>query len=128
MQEFDVVAITDEIYEHILYDGEHIPIASLPGMRERTVMINGLSKTYSVTGWRVGWVIAPAGPDGRHPQGPRLPDRRRRRSAPGRRDRALALPDAYYAALAEGTAGAATLCWRRSRCGFAPGARTAPTT
>src|SRR3989442_1262841 len=49
-----------ENYEHILYDGtKHISIASLEGMRERTVTINGLSKTYSVTGWRVGWTIAP---------------------------------------------------------------------
>ena len=54
-------AITDEIYEHILYDGaEHISIASLDGMRERTITINGLSKSYSVTGWRVGWAVAPA--------------------------------------------------------------------
>jgi len=60
-QKHDVVAVTDEIYEHILYDGaEHIPVASLPGMKERTITINGLSKTYSVTGWRVGWTIAPA--------------------------------------------------------------------
>jgi aspartate/methionine/tyrosine aminotransferase len=59
-QEFDALAITDEIYEHITYDGEpHIPIATLPGMRERTVLINSMSKTFSVTGWRVGWVIAP---------------------------------------------------------------------
>jgi aminotransferase len=58
--EFDAVAITDEIYEHILYDGaEHISIAAIDGMRERTVTINSLSKTYSVTGWRVGWAIAP---------------------------------------------------------------------
>ena len=58
--EFDVLAITDEIYEHILFDGvEHISIASLEGMRERTVTINGMSKTYSVTGWRVGWAVAP---------------------------------------------------------------------
>lgn len=58
--EFNVVAITDEIYEHILYDGvQHISIASLEGMAERTVTINGLSKTYSVTGWRVGWAVAP---------------------------------------------------------------------
>jgi aspartate/methionine/tyrosine aminotransferase len=58
--EFDVLAITDEIYEHIVFDGaRHISIASLEGMRERTVTINGLSKTYSVTGWRVGWTIAP---------------------------------------------------------------------
>jgi len=58
--EFDVLAITDEIYEHIIYDGtQHISIASLEGMSERTVTINGLSKTYSVTGWRVGWTVGP---------------------------------------------------------------------
>jgi aminotransferase len=56
----DAVAITDEIYEHILYDGAvHVPMAALPGMAGRTVTINGMSKTYSVTGWRVGWAIAP---------------------------------------------------------------------
>jgi aspartate/methionine/tyrosine aminotransferase len=58
--EFNVLAITDEIYEHILYDGtQHISMASLDGMRDRTVTINGMSKTYSVTGWRVGWAVAP---------------------------------------------------------------------
>ena len=58
--EFNVLAITDEIYEHILYDGtQHISIASLEGMSERTVTINGLSKSYSVTGWRVGWAVGP---------------------------------------------------------------------
>jgi aspartate/methionine/tyrosine aminotransferase len=60
-QEFDAIAITDEIYEHILYDGaSHIPLATLPGMRERTVLVNSMSKTYSVTGWRVGFVLAAA--------------------------------------------------------------------
>jgi aspartate/methionine/tyrosine aminotransferase len=55
----DVAAFTDEIYEHILYDGAaHLPIATMPGMAERTVTISALSKTYSVTGWRVGWAIA----------------------------------------------------------------------
>jgi aspartate/methionine/tyrosine aminotransferase len=60
--EFNVLAITDEIYEHILYDGtQHISMASLEGMSQRTVTINGLSKSYSVTGWRVGWAVgAPA--------------------------------------------------------------------
>jgi aspartate/methionine/tyrosine aminotransferase len=59
--EHNVLAITDEIYEHILYDGtKHISLASLEGMRDRTITINGLSKSYSVTGWRVGWAIAPA--------------------------------------------------------------------
>ncbi|MEP6715909.1 MAG: aminotransferase class I/II-fold pyridoxal phosphate-dependent enzyme [Terriglobia bacterium] len=58
-QEFDVLAITDEIYEHITYEGhQHIPIITLPGMRNRTVLINSMSKTFSVTGWRVGWAIA----------------------------------------------------------------------
>jgi aminotransferase len=58
---FDVLAVADEIYEHILYDGtQHISIATLDGMQERTVSINSMSKTYSVTGWRVGWTVAPA--------------------------------------------------------------------
>jgi aminotransferase len=58
-QEHDALAITDEIYEHILYDGaEHIPIMTLPGMRRRSILVNSLSKTYSVTGWRVGWTLA----------------------------------------------------------------------
>jgi aminotransferase len=59
-RKWDVIAITDEIYEHILYDGrKHIALASLEGMRERTVTIGGMSKTYSVTGWRIGTMIAP---------------------------------------------------------------------
>jgi aspartate/methionine/tyrosine aminotransferase len=57
---WNAFAITDEIYEHILYDGaKHISMATLEAMRERTITINGMSKTYSVTGWRVGWCIAP---------------------------------------------------------------------
>lgn len=55
---WDTYAITDEIYEHILYEGEHVSLATIPGMKERTVTINSISKTYSVTGWRVGWAIA----------------------------------------------------------------------
>lgn len=59
-QEHDALCITDEIYEHIIYDGHrHIPMMTLPGMRERTILVNSMSKTYSVTGWRVGWVVAP---------------------------------------------------------------------
>ena len=57
-REHDVIAVTDEIYEHIRYEGEHIPIATLEGMAERTVTISGASKTFSVTGWRVGWIVA----------------------------------------------------------------------
>jgi len=59
-RKWDAIAISDEIYEHIIYDGvEHTPIATMDGMADRTVTINGLSKTYSVTGWRVGWTISP---------------------------------------------------------------------
>jgi aminotransferase len=55
----DAIAITDEIYEHLVYEGEHLSLATLPGMADRTVTISGASKTFSVTGWRVGWLIAP---------------------------------------------------------------------
>jgi aminotransferase len=58
--EFDALAFTDDIYEHIVFEGEHIPLATLPGMAARTVSIHSMSKSYSVTGWRVGWAIAPA--------------------------------------------------------------------
>ena len=60
-QRYDALAITDEIYEHILYDdAKHEPIWTLPGMEERTIVINSVSKTYSVTGWRIGFVAASA--------------------------------------------------------------------
>ncbi len=108
--EFDALAITDEIYEHILYDGaEHISIARLEGMRERTITINGMSKTFSVTGWRVGWALAP----------PDLTDAIRKvhdfltvgAAAPLQEAgaAALALPAAYYQNLAE------AYRWRRER-------------
>jgi aspartate/methionine/tyrosine aminotransferase len=101
----DALAVTDEIYEHILYDGAvHVPMASLPGMAERTVTINGMSKTYSVTGWRVGWTIAP----------PLLTAAIRKvhdfltvgAAAPLQEAGALALelPASYYASLADGYA------------------------
>ena len=100
--EFNVLAITDEIYEHILYDSaRHISMTALEGMRERTVTINGLSKTYSVTGWRVGWAVAP----------PAITDAIRKVhdfltvGAPAPLQHAgaaaLALPAGYYQALAE---------------------------
>ena len=56
--EFDVIAFTDDIYEHIVFEGEHIPLATMPGMADRTVSIHSMSKSYSVTGWRIGWTIA----------------------------------------------------------------------
>ena len=59
-RKWDAIAISDEIYEHMIYDGRpHVPIATIEGMADRTITINGLSKTYSVTGWRVGWTISP---------------------------------------------------------------------
>jgi len=56
--ERDVIAVTDEVYEHLIFDGDHIPLASFPGMRERTVTISSAGKTFSVTGWKIGWVCA----------------------------------------------------------------------
>ena len=57
----NVLVITDEVYEHITYDGvEHVPIAKLPGMRDRTLTISGAGKTFSMTGWRIGWVTGPS--------------------------------------------------------------------
>jgi N-succinyldiaminopimelate aminotransferase len=55
----DLLAITDEVYEHLVFDGEHIPLASLPGMRDRTVMISSTGKTFSFTGWKIGFTAAP---------------------------------------------------------------------
>lgn len=57
-QKWNTIAFTDEIYEHLVYEGTHIPMMTLPGMEDRTVTISGASKTYSVTGWRIGWAIA----------------------------------------------------------------------
>lgn len=101
-QEFDAIAITDEIYEHILYDGaRHVPMMTLPGMRDRTLLINSMSKTYAVTGWRVGWVLG----------SPDLTESVRKvhdfltvgAAAPLQAAGvvALGLPDSYYAEVAE---------------------------
>jgi len=101
-RDHDLVAFTDDIYEHIVYAGPHIPLATLDGMRERTIAVNSTSKTYSVTGWRVGWVIAP----------PVLTGAIRKThdfltvgaAAPLQHASAVALglPDAYYAGLVAG--------------------------
>ncbi|WP_269769179.1 pyridoxal phosphate-dependent aminotransferase [Nocardiopsis gilva] len=59
--EHDVIVLTDEVYEHLTYDGaEHVPPASLPGMRERTLSVSSVGKTFSVTAWKTGWVMGPA--------------------------------------------------------------------
>ncbi len=100
-QKWGAVAFTDEIYEHITYDGaSHVPIATLPGMEDRTVTVNALSKTYAVTGWRVGWAIAPAELAG----GIRAVHDFLTVGAPTPLQHAgvvaLGLPDAYYEAMA----------------------------
>lgn len=56
----DVIAVTDEVYEHLVFDGEHIPLATLPGMAERTVTISSAGKIFSFTGWKIGWACGPA--------------------------------------------------------------------
>jgi aspartate/methionine/tyrosine aminotransferase len=100
-QEFDAVAVTDEIYEHIVYDGaRHVPMMTLEGMRHRSILVNSMSKTYAVTGWRVGWVLA----------APDLTDSIRKvhdfltvgAAAPLQQAGVVALgqPDDYYASLA----------------------------
>jgi histidinol-phosphate/aromatic aminotransferase/cobyric acid decarboxylase-like protein len=87
-RKWDAIAISDEIYEHIIYDGlPHVPIATIDGMADRTVTINGLSKTYSVTGWRVGWTISPPTAHGCDTQGARFPHRGRARAVAGSRRR-----------------------------------------
>jgi N-succinyldiaminopimelate aminotransferase len=57
--EHDLVAVTDEVYEHLVYDGEHIPLATLPGMAERTLTISSAGKSFSFTGWKIGWCSGP---------------------------------------------------------------------
>ena len=102
-QRWDVLAITDEIYEHIIYDGfRHLPMAAIEGMADRTITLNSMSKTYSVTGWRVGWAIGP----------PRLTGAIRKvhdfltvgAAAPLQEAGAVALsfPETFYAELAAG--------------------------
>jgi len=58
-RENDLLCVTDEVYEHLVYDGEHVPMATLPGMRERTITISSFGKTFSLTGWKIGWAAAP---------------------------------------------------------------------
>ncbi len=58
--EHDLICVTDEVYEHLVYDGEHIPMATFPGMSERTLTISSVGKSFSVTGWKIGWCSGPA--------------------------------------------------------------------
>ena len=108
----DLLVVTDEVYEHLVFDGEHIPIATLPGMRERTVTISSAGKTFSFTGWKIGWVTGTPELVDRGPNRQAVPYLRQRRPVPVRhRGRAGAartpstLPG-RRAAPASGT------CWR----------------
>jgi N-succinyldiaminopimelate aminotransferase len=58
--EHDLLVMSDEVYEHLVFDGEHVPIATLPGMRERTITVGSAGKTFNMTGWKTGWVTGPA--------------------------------------------------------------------
>ena len=128
--EFDAIAFTDDIYEHIVFEGEHIPLATLPGMAERTVSIHSMSKSYSVTGWRIGWTIAPPDLSRRDPARPRLPDRRGRGAAPGRGGRRARVPGRVLRRTSSpATAPGATCCCRPcARRASASTSRPAPTT
>ena len=57
-RDHDLIAVTDEVYEHLVFEGEHRPLASFDGMRDRTVTISSAGKTFSVTGWKIGWACA----------------------------------------------------------------------
>ena len=104
-RKWDAMAISDEIYEHIIDDGQqHVPIATIPGMSDRTITINGLSKTYSVTGWRVGWTISPPSVTGAIRKVHDFLPKCRARQAPLQAAGAVALglPDDYYTKMAAG--------------------------
>ena len=97
-REHDLIVVTDEVYEHLVFDGEHVPLATLPGMAERTLTISSRAARRSrFTGWKVGWATGPAELVARRARGQAVPDlhRRRRRSSPPVAH-ALALPDGYY--------------------------------
>ena len=85
--EHDLVAISDEVYEHLVFDGEHVPLATLPGMAERTLTISSLGKTFSVTGWKIGWACGPAELVARGARRQAVHDVRGRHAVPARRRR-----------------------------------------
>ena len=120
--EFDAIAFTDDIYEHIVFEGEHIPLATLPGMAERTVSIHSMSKSYSVTGWRIGWTIAPPDLSRRDPARPRLPDGRGGGAAAGRGGRRPRVPGP----LLRGPRGRLSRATRRAPAGAADGRLPGP--
>ena len=84
----DLLVVTDEVYEHLVYYGEHVPLATLPGMRDRTVTISSGGKTFSFTGWKIGWTCATPVAHGRGEDREAVPHVRERWAVPARdRDR-----------------------------------------
>ncbi len=100
--EHDLIAVTDEVYEHLIFDGvEHVPLATLPGMRERTVTISSAGKTFSFTGWKIGWVCASPELPRRGAHREAVPHLRERRAVPARdRRRARRCPTRTFTAFA----------------------------
>ena len=99
--EHDLIAITDEVYEHLVFDGlEHIPLATLPGMAERTLTISSLGKTFSVTGWKVGWATGPGAARRGRARRQAVPDLRGRDAVPARGRGRPAAGDGWYSAFA----------------------------
>ena len=83
--EHDLIAISDEVYEHLVFEGEHVPLATLPGMAERTLTVSSVGKTFSVTGWKIGWACGPAELVARRARRQAVHDLRRRHAVPARR-------------------------------------------
>ena len=115
--EHDLVVVTDEVYEHLVFDGRHVPLATLPGMRERTVTISSGGKTFSCTGWKIGWVCAPPDLVDRGADGQAVPHLRQRRAVPDGVAVGLGLPDVDVPAHRRRPA-------TRSAIGCAPGSPT----
>ena len=116
VREHDLIAITDEVYEHLVFDGlEHVPLATLPDMAERTLTISSLGKTFSVTGWKVGWATGPAPLVAGGPRRQAVPDLRRRDAVPARGRRRAAPGRRLVRDVRAGSAGQARPHLRRAR-------------
>ena len=84
-REHDLIAVTDEVYEHLVFDGEHVPLATLPGMAERTLTISSIGKTFSVTGWKIGLGVRARRAGRRGARREAVHDLRGRHAVPARR-------------------------------------------
>ena len=118
---YDALCITDEVYEHLVYEGRHVPMATLPGMRERTITISSFGKTFSLTGWKIGWAAAPPELTARRPRRPPVRDVRHghARCSTARPRRSRAGPEYYAALLADYSARRDYLSRQLARLGFA---------